>query len=164
MISVLIPGEASIRFCCRSIFKLHTFYEVTQDLVFTDAIMFMTLLTAVLLQVLSNLANDYGDSINGADHAEREGPSRAVQSGAISMQTMRFAVIVFVILSFVSGISLLYVSFGWHWKSILFFLGLGVLSILCISGSRCSFPAAIPNCATAILRAVWFSSMKIPIV
>ncbi|MDH5475790.1 MAG: 1,4-dihydroxy-2-naphthoate polyprenyltransferase [Cyclobacteriaceae bacterium] len=97
---------------------------------FDSTIFMLCVLTTVFLQILSNLANDYGDFINGADHAERDGPSRAVQSGAISIHSMRYAVIVFVILSFVSGISLLYVSFGWHWNSILFFLGLGVLSIL----------------------------------
>ena len=34
-----------------------------------------------LLQVLSNLANDYGDSEKGTDNADRIGPKRAVQSG-----------------------------------------------------------------------------------
>ncbi len=31
----------------------------------------LTILTAILLQVLSNYANDYGDSIHGADHKDR---------------------------------------------------------------------------------------------
>ena len=48
-------------------------------------------LTTILLQVLSNLANDYGDSIHGADSVEREGPSRAVQSGVISQKAMKQA-------------------------------------------------------------------------
>ena len=30
--------------------------------------------TTIFLQVLSNLANDYGDTVNGADHAGRTGP------------------------------------------------------------------------------------------
>jgi 1,4-dihydroxy-2-naphthoate octaprenyltransferase len=86
--------------------------------------------TTIFLQILSNLANDYGDSVNGADHAERKGPTRAVQSGAITSQQMRTAVIVFVILCLISGISLLLVSFGVNWNAILFFFGLGVLSII----------------------------------
>ncbi len=85
--------------------------------------------TTIFLQILSNLANDYGDSIHGADHAERKGPSRAVQSGAISAQKMKAAVVLFVLLSLVSGISLLLVSFGLDWSALLFFLGLGILSI-----------------------------------
>jgi 1,4-dihydroxy-2-naphthoate polyprenyltransferase len=96
---------------------------------FKGSIFFMCCLTTVLLQILSNLANDYGDSVNGADHAGRKGPSRAVQSGAISMQQMRSAVMAFVLLSLASGIYLLWLSFGWNAKAFLFFLALGLLSI-----------------------------------
>lgn len=93
-------------------------------------IFLLCVLTTIFLQVLSNLANDYGDSVNGADHAGRKGPTRAVQSGAISAGQMKTAVIIFVALCIFSGISLLLVSFGFNWNAILFFFGLGVLSIL----------------------------------
>lgn len=86
--------------------------------------------TTIFLQILSNLANDYGDSVHGADSADRKGPSRAVQSGRISAAQMKTGMIVFVLLSLVSGVSLLFVAFGFNWNAILFFLGLGVLSIL----------------------------------
>jgi len=97
---------------------------------FNITIFTLCVVTTIFLQILSNLANDYGDTVNGADHIGREGPTRAVQTGIISIQTMRLAIAIFVVLSFVSGLSLLYVSFGWNWESILFFLGLGVLSII----------------------------------
>lgn len=87
-------------------------------------------LTTILLQILSNLANDYGDSIHGADHDERVGPSRAVQSGIITKHAMKNALIVFVILCLASGIWLLKISFGTNLKAISFFFGLGILSIL----------------------------------
>src|ERR1044071_2195286 len=90
----------------------------------------LCVLTTVFLQILSNLANDYGDSIHGADSADRKGPSRAVQSGAVTKAQMRSAVVIFVLLSLISGISLLLVSFGLQWRAIFFFFGLGVLSIL----------------------------------
>ncbi len=90
--------------------------------------------TTIFLQVLSNLANDYGDSIHGADHAERKGPTRAVQSGAISLSQMGNAVILFSLLSLVSGIILLLFSFGTDWLAIFFFFGLGLLSILAAIG------------------------------
>lgn len=93
-------------------------------------IFLLCILTTIFLQVLSNLANDYGDSIHGADSVDRQGPSRAVQSGAVTMAQMRVAVIVFVLLSLFSGVTLLLVSFGLAWKGILFFFGLGVLSII----------------------------------
>lgn len=86
--------------------------------------------TTIFLQILSNLANDYGDSVHGADSADRKGPLRAVQSGAISSQRMKAAVIVFVILCLASGITLLLVAFGLNWSTIFFFLGLGIVSIL----------------------------------
>lgn len=86
--------------------------------------------TTIFLQVLSNLANDYGDSIHGADSVDRKGPSRAVQSGKISPNQMKAGIFVFVLLSLISGVSLLFVAFGLNWNAILFFLGLGILSIL----------------------------------
>jgi 1,4-dihydroxy-2-naphthoate octaprenyltransferase len=96
---------------------------------FQWSIFLLCVSTTIFLQILSNLANDYGDSINGADHAGRKGPLRAVQSGAISAQQMKLAVILFVLLSLASGISLLLVSFGFDWGALLFFLALGILSI-----------------------------------
>jgi 1,4-dihydroxy-2-naphthoate octaprenyltransferase len=93
-------------------------------------IFILCITTTIFLQVLSNLSNDYGDSIHGADSVDRKGPSRAVQSGNISSNEMKSAIIIFVLLSLSSGISLLFVSFGLNWNAILFFLGLGLLSIL----------------------------------
>ncbi len=87
-------------------------------------------LTTIFLQVLSNLANDYGDSIHGADGAHRVGPSRAVQSGAITQKAMRNAIGVFVLLSLASGIGLIYLAFGWSMQVVGVFLGLGVLAII----------------------------------
>jgi 1,4-dihydroxy-2-naphthoate polyprenyltransferase len=96
---------------------------------FRWSIFLLCVLTTIFLQVLSNLANDYGDSVHGADSIERQGPSRAVQTGVISSGAMRNAIKIFVLLSLVSGVTLLITAFGFNWKGILFFLGLGVLSI-----------------------------------
>lgn len=87
-------------------------------------------LTTIFLQVLSNLANDYGDSIHGADSAERTGPQRAVQSGAISQKAMLGAIIIFALLSLASGIGLILQAFGGIGQSFWYFLGLGGVSIL----------------------------------
>lgn len=86
--------------------------------------------TTVILQMLSNLANDYGDSVHGADHVGRTGPQRAVQSGAIPAASMRNAVALFALLALVCGVSLLRVSFGWNLRAFGFFLVLGVLCIV----------------------------------
>lgn len=90
----------------------------------------LCVLTTIFLQILSNLANDYGDSVHGADSADRKGPSRAVQSGAITPAQMRIAVAIFILLCLFSGVSLLFISFGLNWSAILFFFGLGLLSIM----------------------------------
>jgi 1,4-dihydroxy-2-naphthoate polyprenyltransferase len=97
---------------------------------FSWAIFLLCCLTTIFLQILSNLANDYGDSVNGADHAGRKGPQRAVQSGAISLSQMKMAVILLAVFSFASGVSLLWVSLEWSMREFLLFLGLGVLCIL----------------------------------
>jgi 1,4-dihydroxy-2-naphthoate polyprenyltransferase len=96
---------------------------------FNGLIFFLCCLTTIFLQVLSNLANDYGDTVNGADHAERKGPRRAVQSGMIGARQMKLAIILFSILSFGAGVTLLLTSFGLEWNSLLFFLALGLLCI-----------------------------------
>lgn len=89
----------------------------------------LTSLTTIFLQVLSNLANDYGDSQNGADNVERKGPQRAVQSGAITPKAMLKGVIILAILSLVSGLSLLYFALETV-QLFLLFLGFGILSII----------------------------------
>ena len=86
-------------------------------------------LTTVFLQILSNLANDYGDSQHGADHADREGPVRAVQSGKISQKTMKWAIYLFIGLSLISGLTLLYISISGFSKEFIILLIIGMLAI-----------------------------------
>jgi len=87
-------------------------------------------LTTILLQVMSNFANDYGDTRNGADTAERVGPVRAVQSGEITPRQMLNAILITGTAAFLSGIYLLVVAFG-SFSSVYFrgFLGLGLLAL-----------------------------------
>jgi 1,4-dihydroxy-2-naphthoate octaprenyltransferase len=53
----------------------------------------LALLTAMLLQILCNLANDYGDVRKGSDTPSRAGPQRRrpLQTGAITLAQMRAA-------------------------------------------------------------------------
>lgn len=89
----------------------------------------LSLITAVGLQILSNLANDYGDSIHGADHHGRKGPTRSVQSGAISLPAMRVGITVAALFSLASGSLLLWSSFYGHIADAipLFIVGLGAI-------------------------------------
>ncbi|HVD99731.1 MAG TPA: 1,4-dihydroxy-2-naphthoate polyprenyltransferase [Cytophagaceae bacterium] len=98
---------------------------------FNLIVFILCVLTTVLLQILSNLANDYGDYVNGADLMGRIGPARAVQSGAISPQLMRKAIILFASLAFLTGIYLLYLSNTFNSINTFgFFLLLGILAIV----------------------------------
>ncbi|WP_114751007.1 1,4-dihydroxy-2-naphthoate polyprenyltransferase [Pleomorphovibrio marinus] len=93
-------------------------------------VLLLASLTTLLLQVLSNLANDYGDSVHGADSDNREGPIRAVQSGIIRKEEMKKAMYLVASLAFVSGVSLLLVALYDHPMFLFLFLVLGILSIL----------------------------------
>ncbi len=92
-------------------------------------ILVLTMLTTIFLQILSNLANDYGDSQNGADSTDRQGPTRAVQSGAISPRAMLYGIIILAVLSLASGLFLLYIAVGFT-QLFWIFLGFGILSII----------------------------------
>ncbi|MCW3805893.1 1,4-dihydroxy-2-naphthoate octaprenyltransferase [Plebeiibacterium marinum] len=74
---------------------------------YNEAVGFLAILTTIFLQILSNVANDYGDAVSGADNMERVGPERMVASGKISMKEMKLTVIVFAFLSLVSGVTLI---------------------------------------------------------
>ncbi len=84
--------------------KLNGFFDIT---IFVFAI-----LTTLSFQILSNLANDYGDGVKGTDNDDRIGPTRALQSGAITQKQMYNAIRFNVIVSIILTIILIYVSFG----------------------------------------------------
>ncbi len=94
------------------------------------SILVLTLVTTLLLQILSNLANDYGDAKKGADNEGRIGPERAIQSGAISPKAMLRAIIITSVLTLISGTLLLLTAFEneVNFIFISFFL-LGIASI-----------------------------------
>ncbi len=97
---------------------------------FKTSILILSMLTTVFLQVLSNLANDYGDSVHGADHKGRVGPARAVQSGVITAAAMKKAIYLFIGLSLVAGVGLIWLAFRDNLTLFFTFLGLGILAII----------------------------------
>ena len=78
---------------------------------------------AVMAQILSNFVNDYSDGIKGSDN-ERLGPQRVVASGLISPAQMRRGIVVWGILTFMLGCTLLYWG-GW------ILLPFGIVILLC---------------------------------
>ena len=98
---------------------------------FNWVIFSFSILTTLFLQVLSNLANDYGDFKKGTDNDDRVGPDRAMQSGEISNHQMKIGIIIFVILSLISGLTLVF--YATRNTNIIYPVGfvlLGLLSIL----------------------------------
>jgi 1,4-dihydroxy-2-naphthoate octaprenyltransferase len=70
----------------------------------------LTLLCALLMQIASNLANDYLDSLRGVDTDKRLGPTRVTQAGLISATSMKQALILVMALAFIMGIYLMWIG------------------------------------------------------
>jgi 1,4-dihydroxy-2-naphthoate octaprenyltransferase len=98
--------------------------------VFSWRIFALAMLTTLGLQILSNFANDYGDGMKGTDNEDRIGPKRAIQSGVISPQAMKRAIIITSVLTLISAMLLIYFAFSdTNLGYSLFFLVLGILAI-----------------------------------
>lgn len=94
---------------------------------FSFLVTFLAIITTTLLQILSNLANDYGDYKSGADNNNRIGPERTLQGGKISPSAMIKGIIITSVLSLIFGIWLIYVgtkSLSFSFGIIFFIIGL----------------------------------------
>ena len=89
----------------------------------------LCLLTTLFLQVLSNFANDYGDHQKGSDTAERIGPLRGIQQGAISAAQLKKGLYVMIALSFLCGALLIGNAYQ-NVSDLIAFSLLGVLAIV----------------------------------
>ncbi|MGV3002110.1 1,4-dihydroxy-2-naphthoate polyprenyltransferase [Vibrio sp.] len=96
---------------------------------FSLAISLLALLTATLLQILSNLANDYGDTAQGTDNENRIGPIRGMQQGMITQAGMKKAIALNIVFIIVSGLALVFYALQSP-TSIMAFIFLGLLSII----------------------------------
>lgn len=72
----------------------------------------LIMLTTVCLQILSNLSNELGDVLRGTDTADRQGPQYGLNSGALTIRDMKVLIGIFVGACIVSGLGMIYVSFG----------------------------------------------------
>lgn len=96
---------------------------------FNPLVAILALVTAGLLQILSNLANDYGDAVKGSDKPDRIGPLRGMQKGVITQEQMKRALMVTVGLICLSGIALLMASYQ-TMEDFIGFMVLGGVSII----------------------------------
>jgi len=98
---------------------------------FDVEIFILAILTTLSFQILSNLANDYGDGIKGTDNENRIGPERAIQSGKLTPEQMFNGVKVVILLSIGLSFMLILNAFGLNnfLYSLLFFV-LAIISII----------------------------------
>ncbi|OOF89013.1 1,4-dihydroxy-2-naphthoate polyprenyltransferase [Rodentibacter ratti] len=92
-------------------------------------VMVLCLLTTILLQILSNFANDYGDHQKGSDTEERIGPLRGIQKGGISATELKWGLILMAVASFIAGSLLIGIAYE-NLADLLTFAGLGILAII----------------------------------
>ncbi|MBR3284724.1 MAG: 1,4-dihydroxy-2-naphthoate octaprenyltransferase [Bacteroidales bacterium] len=72
----------------------------------------LLILTAVFLQILSNLSNELGDALHGENPAERQGIAYPIQTGEVTTEQLRRMVVFFAALSAVTGLGMIWASFG----------------------------------------------------
>jgi len=94
-------------------------------------IFILTILTITFLQILSNLANDYGDAVSGADKPDRVGPTRVTATGMVTKREMKKMITNFILLSVISGSLLILIGLRHVALSkILIYFGLGLAAII----------------------------------
>ncbi len=92
---------------------------------------------ALLLQIASNLANDYYDFVKGYDQPDRQGPTRVALSGLISLRELRLGLLLVLLVTALIGLYLIYVG-GWP------ILALGVAAIVAsVAYSGGPFPLSV---------------------
>lgn len=70
------------------------------------------LVGALLIQIGTNLANDYFDFVKGTDTEDRIGPTRATQAGLVKPEAMKRAMVSVFLLALVPGLYIVYRG-GW---------------------------------------------------
>ena len=104
--------------------------------VFRVEVFVLMFVVSMLLQVIANFADDYGDLAHGLDDETRVGPRRGMQRGIITPAQMKRALMGMCALTFLLGCALIAVAFtggpaltGDTWSAAAFFVVLGVVSI-----------------------------------
>ena len=94
----------------------------------------LIIITGVLLQIIANLANDYGDAYKNADRATRQGPIRGVMTGAISLMDLKKAMTYTIILASITGSACAMMSLYNNVTMLSVFLFIGMIAIVAAIG------------------------------
>ncbi len=128
----LIASVAPLLVAAQNFFKDHAFNQ-TSFLILLGCFLFMS-----LLQISTNLANDYFDCKKGADDNRENAPERYVSSGKIEEKQILGVVCGMLILAFFVGLITLIFSSASLW-----FLPLGIVCIsLCLLYTGGPYPLA----------------------
>ena len=96
----------------------------------SDQLIFaLALLSTLGLQILSNLANDYGDGVKGTDNEERIGPVRAMQGGLLTAKSLKSGILITVLITLSLIGMLLYAAFDGYPEYFLLFTALGAFAV-----------------------------------
>lgn len=93
---------------------------------FSFLIFILTLFSMTCFQILSNLANDYGDFTKGSDQKDRIGPRRLVSDGIISQNALKFAIFLSAFLAIFSAI-LIFILTEFTLREFLYLCALAVI-------------------------------------
>lgn len=93
-------------------------------------VLVLTLWVALALQILSNLANDYGDGIKGTDDLrEATSPERMMAQGVLAPEQFKRLIFGWALLTFFSGVLLIAIGFD-NLSDFFVFLAFGIIAIL----------------------------------
>ncbi|MBE8167931.1 MAG: 1,4-dihydroxy-2-naphthoate polyprenyltransferase [Shewanella sp.] len=104
---------------------------------FSFFIAVISIICALLLQIVVNLSNDYSDFVNGVDTEARLGPDRVCQTGLLTPKQIKFGVFISSTLTILTGLILVN-SGGWP------IFVCGSLSLVCAIGYSCG-PKPLAN-------------------
>lgn len=91
------------------------------------AVLFLTLLFSLGIQIGTNFANDYFDFINAADTSQRVGPKRAVQQGWIQPKTMLCMSLICFGFDLFCAVPLMMIAGAWSMPIAVLCVALGIL-------------------------------------
>lgn len=90
----------------------------------------LAIATTLSLQILSNLCNELGDAIKGTDADQQGREAYGLQAGTITMQQMKYMILLFIGLSIAFGFALILTAFPLFSTPFWIFIGLGALAII----------------------------------
>jgi 1,4-dihydroxy-2-naphthoate octaprenyltransferase len=91
---------------------------------------FLLFFTALGLQIISNIANDYGDGLRGLDQERKIGFQRMFAAGKISKKQILLFLSAFIFITMLSGITLILISWRQSFWLACFWLIVGLACVL----------------------------------